>query len=79
MSAFGSHTTANHVKKLSDHQKEMVAKIKPFYIMHKERVEKLAKTLSTLKGFNSAYNTKGFKIFKDFKKINKIQNLRLND
>jgi hypothetical protein len=71
MSAVGSHTTAHHVKKLPDNQKETVAKINPLYIMHKERVEQLANTLSTLNGFNSAYYTKGLKIFKDFKKINK--------
>jgi len=71
MSAVGSHTTAHHVKKVPDHQKEAVAKINPFNILHKERVEQLAKTTSTLNGFNSAYYDKGFKTFKDFKEINK--------
>ena len=71
MSAVGSNTTAHFMKKMPDHQKEAVAKISPFNILNKERLEQMAKTATTLNGFNSAYYDKGFKTFKDFKEINK--------
>jgi hypothetical protein len=71
MSTVDSQTTAHHIKKLPDNQKKAVAKINPFKILHKERVENLAKITSTLNGFNSAYYDKGFKTFKHFKEINK--------
>lgn len=71
MSAVGSSTTAHFMKKVPDHQKVAVAKINPFNILHKERIDQLAKTTSTLNGFNSAYYDKGFKTFKDFKEISK--------
>ena len=71
MNTTGSQTTAHHIKKVPDHQKEAVAKINPFNILHKERQEQLAKTTSSVNGFNSAYYDKGFKTFKDFKEISK--------
>ena len=71
MTTVGSSTHAHFIKKVPDHQKEAVAKINPFNILHNERVDQLSKTTSTLNGFNSAYYDKGFKTFKDFKEISK--------
>jgi len=39
MTAVGSSTNAHFLKKVPDHQKEAVAKINPFNILHKERVD----------------------------------------
>ena len=71
MNAVGSNTTALFMKKMPDHQREAVAKISPYNILNKERLEQMAKTATTMNGFNSAYYDKGFKTFKDFKEISK--------
>jgi hypothetical protein len=55
MTSNGSSTHATYVKKMPDHQREAVAKILPYSLVHKERFSAPTRTIPN-----------GFKTFADF-------------
>lgn len=77
MTSVGSSVNHTFIKKVPDHQKEAVAKAKPFTMLNEERIRTMTPNSGPTPiapSANSSYFEKGFKTFKDFKEIHKKLN-----